>query len=127
MSTEPKKDSVHELELIISQILRGGVLFSGVFLLAGWLWMWYRDGDKLQNFTSYEPRPLIENVQWALVMNDRALLISLFGLVTLVCLPLVRVLMTGVLFIKQKDKGLAAMAFAVFFVLVGSFLLGIDI
>lgn len=127
MSTEPQKDSLHELELTISQILRGGVLFSGIFLLVGWLWMWFRDGDNLQTFTSYEPRPLIENIHWALVMNDRALLISLFGLVTLVCLPLVRVLMTGFLFIKQKDKGLAIMAFTVFIALVGSFLLGIDI
>ncbi|WP_347358886.1 DUF1634 domain-containing protein [Bdellovibrio sp.] len=127
MKTEPQKESLHELELIISQILRGGVLFSGIFLLVGWLWMWFRDGDNLQTFTSYEPRPLVENIHWALVMNDRALLISLFGLVTLVCLPLLRVLMTGVLFIKQKDKGLAVMAFAVFFALVGSFLLGIDL
>ncbi|UXR63400.1 DUF1634 domain-containing protein [Bdellovibrio bacteriovorus] len=127
MSAEPKKDSLHELELIISQILRGGVLFAGIFLLIGWLWMWFRDGDNLQTFTSYEPRPLIENIHWALVMNDRALLVSLFGLVALVCLPLIRVLMTGVLFIKQKDKGLAIMAFAVFIALVGSFLLGIDI
>nr|BFD67050.1 hypothetical protein HAGR004_20720 [Bdellovibrio sp. HAGR004] len=128
MSQEsPKKDSLHELELIISQILRGGVLFSGLFLLLGWVWMWFRDGDNLRTFTTYEPRPLVESIHWALVTNDRALVISLFGLVALVCLPLVRVLMTGILFVKQKDRGLAIMAFAVFLALVGSFLLGIEI
>lgn len=123
----PEKDSLHDLELTISQILRGGVLFAGIFLLSGWLWMWWRDGDNLQSFTVYEPRPLIENIQWALVMNDRALLISQFGLVVLVCLPLVRVLMTAILFLKQKDKGLAIMALGVFVALVGSFLLGIEL
>lgn len=123
----PEKDSLHDLELTISQILRGGVLFAGIFLLTGWVWMWLRDGDNLQSFRTYEPRPFVENIQWALVMNDRALLIAQFGLVVLVCLPLVRVLMTAILFLKQKDKGLALMALAVFVALVGSFLLGIDL
>ncbi|WP_374033201.1 DUF1634 domain-containing protein [Bdellovibrio bacteriovorus] len=125
--TPPDKDSLHDLELTISQILRGGVLFAGIFLLTGWVWMWLRDGDNLQSFTVYEPRPFVENIQWALVMNDRALLISQFGLAVLVCLPLVRVLMTAILFLKQKDKGLAVMALTVFVALVGSFLLGIDL
>lgn len=127
MTSKSDKDSLHELEIIISQVLRGGVLFSGLFLLAGWLWMWFRDGDNLHSFTSYEPRPLLENVQWAMVMNDRALLLAQFGLVVLVCLPLVRVLLTAVLFLKQKDKGLAFMALAVFVTLVGSFLLGVEL
>lgn len=127
MSLDNKKDSLHELELVISQILRGGVLTSGFFLLVGWLWMWMRDGDNLHSFTRYEPRPLFESIHWALVTNDRPLLIAQIGLIVLVCLPLLRVLMTGVLFLRQKDKGLAIMAFAVFVALVGSFLLGIEL
>ncbi|MFV8259164.1 DUF1634 domain-containing protein [Bdellovibrio bacteriovorus] len=123
----PEKESLHDLELTISQILRGGVLFAGIFLLTGWLWMLLRNGSELQSFSAYEPRPFVENIQWALVMNDRALLIAQFGLVVLVCLPLVRVLMTAILFLKQKDKGLAIMALTVFVALVGSFLLGIDL
>lgn len=122
-----KKDSLHELELTISRILRGGVMVSGGLLLIGWLWMLFRDGDVLETFKTYEPRPLMEGLHWAVVTNDRAYLVAQAGLVVLVCLPLVRVLMTAILFWRTKDKGLAWMAFMVFAALAGSFLLGIEL
>lgn len=116
-----------DLEFKISHILRSGVLIAGVLLLIGWLWMLIESGDILSSFSSYKPQPLFESIQWALVMNDRAQLMAFAGLVVLVCLPILRVFMTGFLFIKQKDFRLASMAFAVFIVLVGSFLLGIHL
>lgn len=119
--------SLHELELKISHLLRAGVLFAGMLLLVGWLWMWAQGGDVLGSYSEYKPQSLSESIQWALIMNDRALLLSFAGLGVLVTLPLVRVLMTGILFVKQKDYRLAIMAFAVFIALVASFFLGIEI
>lgn len=123
----PAESSLHQLELRISHFLRGGVLFAGFLLLVGWLWMLFNSGDVLSSFQEYHPQSLSESIQWALIMNDRALLISLFGLMILVSLPVVRVLMTGVLFVRQKDYRLAVMAFAVFAVLIASFFLGIEL
>ncbi|MEK2645649.1 DUF1634 domain-containing protein [Bdellovibrio sp. BCCA] len=119
--------SLHQLEIRISQFLRGGVLFAGALLFVGWVWMLINSGDVLSTFSEYHPQSLSESIQWALIMNDRALLMSFFGLVVLVTLPVIRVLMTGILFIRQKDYRLAIMAFAVFFVLIASFTLGIDL
>lgn len=122
-----KKDSLHELEMTISHILRGGVLTSGALLLVGWLWMWFRDGDLLHTFKVYESHPFVEGLHWAVVKNDRAYLIAQAGLILLVCLPLIRVLMTTLLFVRTREKVLAGMAFLVFVALVGSFLLGVEL
>lgn len=127
MRTDPQHDALHRLELITSHLLRVGVLIAGVFLLIGWVWLWIKNGDSLQNFQTYEPTGLIESIHWSLVNNDRAMMVSIVGMVLLVLLPVARVFMTGVLFIKQKDYILALMAFLVFIALVASCFLGIDL
>lgn len=127
MEEQSSHDALHKLELTISHLLRAGVLIAGVFLLLGWLWLWFNNGSLLESFTVYEPKSLLETVHWALLTNDRPMIISMVGLTLLVCLPVVRVFLTGVLFIKQKDFILAIMAFLVFAALVVSFTLGIDL
>jgi uncharacterized membrane protein len=128
MSAEPKQDQVlHDLELKISKMLRSGVYVAGMLLMVGWLWQLYKNGDTLADFKTYESRSLVETIHWAVVMHDRPILISMAGLVVLVLLPITRVFLTGVLFVKQKDRVLAVMAFAVFTCLVASFFLGIDL
>lgn len=122
-----QNQSLHDLELTISKLLRIGVMAAGILLAIGWLWLFLNNGDLLANFESYEPRSFFETIQWSLINQDKAMLISLLGLALLVLLPIARVFMTGVLFLKQKDFVLAAMAFAVFACLIGSFMLGIDL
>lgn len=118
---------LHALELKISHFLRGGVLAAGVFLLIGWVWLLFKNGEIFKDLKEYHPQPFWESLQWNLIMNDRASFVLSLGLVILVSLPIIRVLMTGVLFIKQKDFKLAIMAFLVFAVLLSSFFLGIDL
>ncbi|WP_374073361.1 DUF1634 domain-containing protein [Bdellovibrio bacteriovorus] len=127
MKENASGESLNQLEYRISQFLRGGVLFAGLLLLVGWLWMLVNNREALSTFDEYHPQSLAESLQWALIMNDRALMMSFFGLVVLVSLPVIRVLMTGVLFMKQKEYRLALMAFVVFSALVASFFLGIDL
>ncbi|HWU43310.1 MAG TPA: DUF1634 domain-containing protein [Bdellovibrio sp.] len=126
-ATESRDEALEQLEYIISQLLRIGVLLAGVMLLVGWLWLWFNNGSLLESFTVYEPKSFLETVHWALISNDRPMIISLLGLVLLVSLPIVRVLLTGVLFLRQKDFPLACMAFLVFAALITSVLLGIDL
>jgi uncharacterized membrane protein len=128
--TETEEQDVtqlHKLELIISKLLRVGVMTAGVCLLIGWIGMWMQNGSMLSSFHVYQPEPLLEKIQWAVLMRDRSLMLALIGLIFLVCLPLVRVLLTGILFIRQKDYKLAVMAFLVFTTLIASFFLGIDL
>ncbi|MFM6927329.1 MAG: DUF1634 domain-containing protein [Bdellovibrio sp.] len=122
-----QNQSLHDLELTISKLLRIGVMAAGMLLAVGWLWLLFNNGDLLANFSNYEPRSFFESLQWSLINQDKAMLISLAGLALLVLLPIARVFMTGVLFLKQKDFILAMMAFAVFVCLIGSFFLGIEL
>lgn len=118
---------LHRLELQISHFLRTGVLFAGLVLFVGWIWMWLHGQDISREFTEYNPHALKDTWQEAIVSSDYATIISVIGLVVLVALPVIRVFLSGVLFLKQKDHRLALMAFAVFSALVLSLLLGIDI
>lgn len=118
---------LHNLELIISKLLRVGVMTAGACLFIGWIGMWIQHGSMLSSFTTYDPEPLADKFQWAFLTRDRSLMMAMIGLVLLVCLPLIRVLLTGILFIRQKDYKLAIMAFAVFATLIASFFLGIDL
>lgn len=127
MSDVSSDSSLNKLELRISQFLRAGVFFSGSLLLVGWLWMLASHGDLLSHFSEYHPQSLAESLHWAFIVNDYSVLLSFAGLLILVLLPVVRVLMTGVLFVKQKEYRLGLMAFAVFTILVGSFFMGIDL
>ena len=128
MSSEVKKKfSLHDLELLINYFLRWGVSFAGLVLLWGWVWMLSKETQPLTTFTHYQPQPLLESLHWAVLTNDRPVLMCTLGLVILVTLPVLRVLLTAALFFKQKEIRLGTMAFAVFAILVASFLLGIEI
>lgn len=126
-SETTKKYSLHDLELLISYFLRWGVSFSGMVMLGGWLWMLSQGSQRINTFAEYQPQPLIESLHWAVLTNDRSVLLCILGLVILVTLPILRVLMTAILFFKQKEFRLGTMALAVFVVLLASFLLGIEI
>lgn len=117
----------HRLELIVSQLLRGGVLIAGVLLTIGWVWMWINGQDISGNLKDYNPTTFTDTLQWAVIMQDRALLTTMTGLLVLVTLPLIRVFLTAVLFVRQKDYRLALMAIFVFIFLCVSFFLGIEI
>lgn len=122
-----QEDSLHALELRISYLLRYGVLLAGLFLFIGWMVSLVTHGDLLSTFSVYTPVSLPETTRIALAANDWGKLTALFGLGLLVTLPVVRVLLTGFLFLKEKDYLLAVLAFVVFAVLIASFSLGIEL
>lgn len=117
----------HWMDLAIAHLLRAGVLIAGVFLFVGWLWQLRDKGFAMETFRQYQPQSFMHSFHEALATGNTALLISYIGLGILVCLPLSRVLMTGILFIRDKDYALAVMALLVFGALIGSFALGIEI
>ncbi len=119
--------SSQNLELKISLFLRWGVVFAGAVILCGWTARLFR-GESIEtlDFSTYSPLPLFETVQWAVIHRDRGLLMSVVGLGLLVCLPVVRVFLTGLLFLYRRELRMAAMTFFVFLVLVTSFFLGLS-
>jgi uncharacterized membrane protein len=120
-------DKLLSLELRISLLLRWGVLLAGAFMLIGWASMLDFTQNPLAAFQDYKSESLHESLLNALTQNQWGLLIAYAGLTILISLPLLRVLMTAVLFVKQKETVLAAIAFFVFATLILSFSLGIEL
>jgi uncharacterized membrane protein len=121
------KGGLLTLELRISNLLRFGVLLAGAFLFVGWMTLLDFTQNPLADFKDYKEQTLMQSLEQALQNNQWGLLIAYVGLAILISLPLLRVLLTGFLFIKQKEKTLAAIAFFVFLILILSFSLGIEL
>ena len=115
------------LELKISKFLRLGVIFAGALMLIGWLMEIEFSRDPFIVFKSYDHIPFQDILQIHLKNQQWGYLISYAGLLSLIVLPVIRVLLTAVLFIKQKEKLLAAIAFFVLAGLFISFSFGIEL
>lgn len=122
-----KQDELLNLELRISLLLRWGVLAAGALMLIGWVTLLDFSQNPLAAFHEYKGEGLKESLQQALDNGAWGLLVAYLGLALLISLPLLRVLMTAVLFVKQKERVLAAIAFFVFITLILSFSLGIEL
>lgn len=119
--------TLHTLELKISRLLRAGVLIAGLFIFIGWMWDISVAGDQLTHFKDYHSVGLLDSIRECVSSGRYGLLVTYFGLTVLVLLPVARVLLTGVLFVIQKERVLGFIALFVFAVLVASFSLGINI
>ena len=123
-----KPDSkAYELELLIAKFLRWGVFFCGALIFAGWAMNLKLDANPFYVYHDYDPIPFWELIRHYIRSGNVGGLLSFAGLALLVSLPVCRVFLTGVLFLRQKERSLAAIAFLVFTLLVISFLLGMTV
>jgi uncharacterized membrane protein len=116
----------YELELLIAKFLRWGVFFCGALIFLGWILNLHWDANPFVIYKDYDPIPFWDILQHYISRGNWAGIISYAGLAGLVSLPVWRVFLTGVLFLRQKERGLAVIAFVVFTLLVISFLLGVN-
>ena len=138
---EPHTD-VRRLELRIAVLLRVGVLASSVLMAFGWAsgwaleWIWegaasagagLGSPEAFAALGSYQARPLSAELSSLVATRAWPVLLCYFGLFLLVLLPLVRVFLTSVLFARQRERLLSALAAGVFLALVASFFLGLEI
>lgn len=122
-----KQEKLLSLELKIALLLRWGVMAAGALMLIGWMTLLDFSHNPLAAFHEYKGESLKHGLQTALDNGAWGLLVAYLGLGLLISLPLLRVLMTAVLFVKQKERVLAAIAFFVFAALILSFTLGIEL
>lgn len=119
--------TLYNLELKISHLLRIGVLIAGLFIAVGWIWDIALSGDQLMQFKEYHSISLMDSIRDSISSGRYSTLVTYFGLTLLVLLPAARVLLTGILFLAQKERTLGVIAISVFIVLVASFSLGINV
>lgn len=120
-------DELENLELKISKFLRLGVLCSGLFLLVGWLGNFSFENSDPSKFVQYSPVDMMTSLEMAIMGGNWAILISYIGLIILISLPMIRVFLTAVVFVIQKENILAAIAGLVLLGLVISFSFGIEL
>lgn len=111
-------------EVKIALVLRYGVLFSGALLLVGWLFTFDPSGAALLSLREYHAEPLMLALQTHFAQGQWGLLLCYAGLVVLVCLPVIRVILTGLIFMHQRDRTMAALVGLVLFGLVLGVTLG---
>ncbi len=120
-------DQLESLELRISKFLRLGVLVAGLFMLIGWISQSINQADSLIALKTYHSSTLSETLSNAWTTSSWGVLISYLGLAILISLPITRVFLTAVLFLKQKEYLLAGIAAFVLVALIVSFSLGIEL
>lgn len=119
---------IENLEAVIAKLLRAGVLLAGALLATGWfLQVIGGTGLSLGQLSSYASEPLFASTSRAWVEGNFAVLLAYAGLALLICLPVIRVALTAILFLKNGEKLLAFIAGIVFAALLASFALGIEL
>ena len=120
-------DELESLELRISKFLRAGVLISGLLMLIGWIAHLLSHRSSFELLKTYNAVSLEETFRTS--VNNRLWcgFISYLGLIILISLPIIRVFLTAILFLKQREYVLAGIASFVLIALLVSFSLGIEL
>lgn len=121
------EDDVYSLELFIAKFLRYGVLVAGVLMFAGWMSEISFTTDTFAHFSKYQDARLVSTIHTLVEARRWGLLTSYAGMLALISLPLLRVLMTLLVFIKKRDWALAIVSSFVLAGLFLSLLLGFEI
>lgn len=117
---------IDKMELLISKFLRFGVIVSGLIILSGWLMSFEADRNPFTSLQSYQYFSLINSLEMNFILNNWGKVISYLGLMVLISLPILRVFLSMILFIRHKEKMMAFLSLIVFIGLILSFLMGID-
>lgn len=117
-------NELERMELKISKFLRIGVIISGAIITLGWAMSFQADYDPFENLKTYHQISLIDSFQIQFMLENWGRLIVYFGLMILISLPVLRVLLSVVLFVKQKEKKMAFIGAIVLLGLILSFSLG---
>ncbi len=116
-----KEDSkVEEMEIIISNFLRIGVVASAIIISIGLL-MFLITGDSGYSGNYFPSAPL---EIWNGILALKSFAIILLGLIILIFTPVFRVGVSILVFLKEKDYTFAKITSAVFIILMISFVLG---
>jgi uncharacterized membrane protein len=118
---------VFALELFIAKFLRVGVAVAGLLMLTGWLSQLSFSSDVFARFQEYHELRLVPQISLLWQAREWGRLVSYLGMFVLICLPVVRVLLTLLVFLKKRDFLLAMVSALVLFGLVLSAVLGFEI
>ena len=115
-----KPNKIEEMEIIISNFLRAGVLLSAIIIGIGFT-MFLITG-KSGYPGSYYPISPLEILKGVIVFKSYAIILT--GLLILILTPVFRVGVSIIVFYKEKDFLYVKITSVVFIILLISFILG---
>lgn len=118
-------NDLDRMELKISKFLRYGVIVAGLIILIGWIVSFNPDKNPFIGLQTYRPFTIFDSIQMYVILESWGNLIIYFGLSLLISLPILRVVLSTVLFMKQKEKTMALIGATVLLGLILSFSLGL--
>lgn len=124
--TEPGADQdaiVHRAELVISNVLRGGVLLSAIIITAGVILFYVRSAQSAHGLLDRPYPHSLAAVFAGLTQGDPISIIAL-GLMLLLATPVVRVAVSIFAFALERDWRYVAITALVLAILIASFMLG---
>ena len=127
----PERSHVGAVEIWVSHLLRAGVVISLIVILAGtFLTFWHHrqyvtSPDSIRELTGAGcefPHDLRSVAASTMAGQGRGLVVA--GLLVLICTPVLRVALTLVVFLVEKDRAYVVLSAIVLALLTVSFLLG---
>jgi len=104
---ETKKITDYDVEQLIGQVLRYGVLISGLVAIVGGIWYLYQHGSGIPNYTKFNGEPAgftsLTGIIEGLKTGSATEIIQL-GVVVLIATPIIRIIFSLISFILEKDK-----------------------
>lgn len=113
---------VRQAELLISGVLRGGVLLSAGLIAVGVITFYVSGAWRSPTAGSTYPHTLAS--VWQGVLHGEPLAIISLGLLVLLATPVLRVIVSIVAFLLEGDRLYAAITALVLLILIASFFLG---
>lgn len=104
---EVKKITDYDVEQLIGQVLRYGVLLSGSVAIIGGIWYLYQQGSGIPHYTEFNGEPAGYTSLTGIIKglaNGSATEIIQLGVVILIATPIIRIAFSLVSFILEKDK-----------------------
>ena len=118
---------IEDLELRIAKFLRLGVVVAAAIIALGWLLSFKAEPEPFSSLKTYHQIDLFTQLELAFMDQNFGKLISFMGLIALISLPVIRVIFSTFLFVKQKEFIMAMIGSIVLIGLLISFSFGIEL
>lgn len=120
----------YDVEQLIGQVLRYGVVLSGSVAITGGLWYLYQHGSGIPHYTKFSGEPAGYTSFTGIfkgLMEGNATEIIQFGVVILIATPIIRIIFSLISFIFEKDKLYIIITFIVLSIILFSMFGGLAV
>lgn len=106
MSSEKKVFKDADVQLLIGNVLRYGVVLAIIVVFCGGLIYAYRHGNETASYHTFNGEPdFLKNISGILngILQFKGRAIIQFGILLLIATPIVRILLSIISFFREKD------------------------